>query len=267
VQAPLFAVTFEPHPLKLLAPERYQPPLTTIDDRAELLHQVGADGVIVLETTPGLLALGAEAFCETVLRTALEARGIVEGFNFRFGHQRDGSNETLEAFCQQIGIPFRVVSAFELEGIPVSSSRVRQAIEEGNLDESKRLLSYDYFLRGIVIEGAKRGRTIGFPTANLGEIETLLPADGVYGVKVELPDGKRYLGAANIGPNPTFGEGARKIEIHLLDFRGDLYGTELKVEFISRLRNTVPFSSVDALIQRLNQDIAEVRTLEPPHAG
>lgn len=258
VKAPLFAVTFDPHPLKLLAPERYQAPLTTVDDRAELLHQFGADGVIVLDTTPGLLALGAESFCETVLQTALEANGVVEGFNFRFGHQREGSNQTLKEFAAQWGIPFREVGAFELDGQPVSSSRVRQAVESGDFPQATRLLGHRYFIRGVVVEGAKRGRTIGIPTANLAEVETLLPAEGVYAVKVETDSG-RFSGAGNIGPNPTFGEPARKIEIHLLDFAGNLYGTELKVEFLTRLRETRKFASRDELIAQMQQDLKAAR--------
>lgn len=259
-KAPLFAVTFDPHPLKLLVPERYQAPLTTIEDRAELLHQSGADGVIILDTTPGLLALGAESFCETVLHTALEAKGIVEGFNFRFGHQREGSNHTLQEFASKWGIPFREVEAFESDGHPVSSSRVRQAIEAGEIPRATELLGHRYFIRGRVVEGAKRGRTIGIPTANLEEVETLLPAEGVYAVKVETESG-RFSGAGNIGPNPTFGEQARKIEIHLLDYTGDLYGTELKVEFLSRLRETRKFAGRDELIQQMQQDLSLAREL------
>ena len=257
---PVFAITFDPHPLQLLAPERYQPPLTTCEDRAELLHQVGADGVIILETNPSLLALGPEAFFESILMTGLEAKGIIEGFNFRFGHNREGDNQTLQQLCAKVAIPFCEVTAFKLEGVPVSSSRVRRAIEEGQIEETTRLLGHDYFIRGRVIEGAKRGRTIGFPTANLGEIRTLLPANGVYAVRVECERGK-FIGAGNIGPNPTFGEQARKIEIHLLDFQGDLYGQQLKVEFVSRLRETKKFASVDDLVKQMRHDVEQTRQI------
>jgi riboflavin kinase/FMN adenylyltransferase len=156
--------------------------------------------------------------------------------------------------CQAIGIPFREVTAFEIDGKPVSSSRVRRAIEEGQIDEAIHLLNRPYCIHGTVVEGAKRGRTIGIPTANLDCVETILPAQGVYAVKVNA-NGIWYTGAGNIGPNPTFGENARKIEIHLIDFSGDLYGQNLRVEFLARLRETKKFSSVDELIQQMKADI------------
>jgi riboflavin kinase/FMN adenylyltransferase len=257
------AVTFDPHPLVLLAPERYQPPLTTIDERARLLQAVGADHVVVLQTSMKLLALSPVEFCGNILLESLGARGVVEGFNFRFGHNRAGSNALLKGYCYDTGVAFREVSAFELHGRPVSSSRVRDALLPGDLATVTELLGRPYRVSGVVGTGARRGRTIGFPTANLDRVETLLPGNGVYAVRVHTAAG-RFAGAAHVGPNVTFGEDARKVEVHLLDFADDLYGETLAVDLIARIRGTEKFANVDALIQQMNRDVAETRRLVTP---
>lgn len=257
---PVVPVTFEPHPLVLLAPERFQPPLTTLAERARLLHGLGADQVVVLTTTPELLGLTPEAFFARIVRGSLAAGGLAEGFNFRFGRDRAGSNDTLRALCSEARIVFREVPPFTLGDRPVSSSRVRDALVAGNLGEATQLLGRPYRVSGVVGTGAKRGRTIGFPTANLDQVETLLPGNGVYAVTVEGPGG-RYVGAAHVGPNATFGEDVRKVEVHLLDFAGDLYGQTLAVDFVARVRGTEKFDSVDALVSQMNRDVAEVRRL------
>jgi riboflavin kinase / FMN adenylyltransferase len=260
---PVIPVTFDPHPLVLLARERFQPPLTTVAERARLLHDLGANHVVVLQTTPDLLNLSPEAFFTRIVRGALAARGMAEGFNFRFGRGRAGSNATLRALCREARIEFREVPPFTLGDRPVSSSRVRDALLVGNLRDATELLGRPYRVGGVVGTGARRGRTIGFPTANLDRVETLLPADGVYAVAVETAAG-RFAGAAHIGPNVTFGENARRLEVHLLDFAGDLYGQTLAVDFVARVRGTEKFASVDALVEQMNKDVAEARRLVNP---
>lgn len=257
---PVVAVTFDPHPLSVLDPERFQPPLTTVPERANLLQSVGADHVVVLQTTRDLLRLTPDAFFGRILRGALAARGMVEGFNFRFGRDRAGSNETLRALCRQAGVEFREVPPFALGGRPVSSSRVREALLSGDLRETTELLGRPYRVSGTVVAGARRGRTIGFPTANLDGVATLLPANGVYAVRAHAQAGQ-FTGAAHIGPNATFGEQARKLEVHLLDFASDLYGQTLSVDFVGRIRGTEKFSTVEALIRQMNRDVAEARRL------
>ncbi len=259
---PVVAVTFDPHPLVLLAPERFQPPLTTVVERARLLQSVGAEHVVILQTTPELLGLSPEAFFDRIIRGSLSARGMVEGFNFRFGRDRAGSNDTLRILCRHAEIEFREVPPFTLGGRPVSSSRVREALLAGDLREATELLGRPYRVSGVVGTGARRGRTIGFPTANLDRVETLLPGNGVYAVMVETPAG-RFAGAAHVGPNATFGEDARKVEVHLLDFAGDLYGQTLAVDFVARIRGTEKFATVDALVDRMTRDVAEARRLLP----
>ena len=153
---------------------------------------------------------------------------------------------------------FEEVPPVHVGGAAVSSSRVRTALDRGDVAEVRSLLGRPYAVAAEVVTGAKRGRTIGFPTANLGTPETLLPADGVYAVRSAI-DGEGYTGAANVGPNPTFGEAARKIEVHLVGFAGDLYGRRLGVEFVARLRETRPFAGVEALVVQLKQDVAAAR--------
>jgi riboflavin kinase/FMN adenylyltransferase len=257
---PVVPVTFDPHPLVLLAPESYQPPLTTVAERARLLKRAGAEHVVVLQTTPELLALSPEAFFDQVVRRALDARGMVEGFNFRFGRDRAGSNELLRALCGAGGIGFKEVAAVTLGERPVSSSRVRAALVAGDVVGAADLLDRPYRVTGLVGTGARRGRTLGFPTANLDRVETILPADGVYAVSVEAAAGQ-FAGAAHIGPNATFGEKKRAIEVHLIDFDGDLYGQPLSVDFIARVRGTEKFAGVDALVEQMHKDVAEARRI------
>lgn len=257
---PVIPVTFDPHPMLLLTPQRYQPPLTTITERARLLHAAGADHVVVLQTSPELLALSAEYFFETLIGQALAPRGIVEGFNFRFGKDRQGDNKLLQTMGEPLGIRFREVAALEVDGEAVSSSRLRQAIQAGDLQSYFALTGRRYRLSGTVIEGAKRGRTLGFPTANLGEVHTLIPGEGVYAVRV-WHQGKPMMGAANIGPNPTFGEFARKIEIHLINFNGNLYGETLEVGFIARLRATQKFKTIEALMGQMVLDTQRAKVI------
>lgn len=266
VGGPAVVVTFNPPPHQVLYPGSERPPLTTIPQRAELLHAIGADHVIVLQTSPSLLALSPEAFFEDVLVRQLGAKAIVEGYDFRFGRGRAGTNDTLRSLCQTAGLEFEEVPQLLDGGEPVSSSRVRAALVSGNVSRAAELLNRPYQITGTVIPGARRGRTIGFPTANLGGVLTVLPGNGVYAVRA-IVEGQTFPAAANIGPNPTFGEDAQKIEVHLIDFSGDLYGKTLSVEFVEKLRDTRPFGGVRELIEQLKYDVEQAKFVlvgEPP---
>lgn len=254
------AVTFDPPPVALLNPAAMKLPLSTLGDRIEWLTNAGADHVLVLKTDAGLLSLSPEAFFEDVLVGLLESRAIIEGYNFRFGRARTGDTNTLHTLCTQANIAFEEVPPKIVAGETVSSSRVRSALVAGDVALASELLGRSYSIRGNVITGAKRGRTIGFPTANLAHIETLLPKDGVYAVRV-LFNGKQYTAAANIGPNPTFGESAQKVEIHVIGFTGDLYDTTMTVDFMARLRDTRPFANVGELVEQLKQDVARAKSM------
>jgi riboflavin kinase/FMN adenylyltransferase len=263
VGGPAVAVTLDPHPIALLAPERLQPLLTTPEDRAELLHAVGADHVVILRTTPELLRLEAGEFLDLILGERLAAKSIVEGFNFRFGRGRAGDLELLGDWCRRRNVGFAVVGRQSVDCAVVSSSRVRTALESGDVSAAARLLGRPYRLRGTVGVGAKRGRTLGFPTANLVEPATLVPGDGVYAVRALLDDDSSWPAAANVGPNPTFGEQARKLEAHLIGFDGDLYGRGIAVDFVSRLRDTRPFAGAAELAEQLRTDVEQARRIVP----
>src|SRR5262249_17791433 len=212
-------------------PDLFQPVLTTIQDRAELLLGHGADHVLVLRTSWELLHLNAEEFFQRVVCTQLGARAIVEGVNFGFGRDREGTVDNLRDLCSSSGIELDIVPPLKsANGVAISSSRVRSALVQGDVAGAIQLLGHPYRLRGRVGGGQRRGQKLGFPTANLEQLASLVPGDGVYAVRV-IHDNRVWPGAANVGPNPTFAEQARKVEVHLLDFHGDLYGQELAVDF------------------------------------
>lgn len=254
VGGPAVAVTFDPPPVALLNPPALKAPLTAVADRAALLHAAGVDHVVILQTDPGLLALSPEAFFEDVILRLFRAKAVVEGFNFRFGRGRAGDTATLRELCGRHGLAFEEVTPNLGDGEPISSSRVRDALNAGDVSAAAGMLGWNYTVAGVVEAGAKRGRTIGFPTANVGGIPTLLPKDGVYAVTATV-DGRTWKGAANLGPAPTFGEDTRKVEVHLIDFAGDLYGKALRVEFVRRLRDTRAFGGVAELIDQLKRDV------------
>jgi riboflavin kinase/FMN adenylyltransferase len=260
VSGPAVALTFDPHPLELLRPGQALPLLTTVPDRCRLLQELGADEVVVLHTTADLLGLTAAAFFTRVIQERFAARALVEGVNFGFGRNREGNVATLERLCATAGMPLTVVPPVLLDATEVSSSGVRAALQRGAVDEAARLLGRPYRLHGTVGTGQRRGHALGFPTANLGPIQTLVPGDGVYAVRVEYR-GTLWPGAANVGSNPTFGETQRKVEVHLIGFQGDLYGESLAVDFLRRLRATRPFASVAALVEQLRRDTAEARAV------
>jgi riboflavin kinase/FMN adenylyltransferase len=262
VGGPAVAVTFDPHPHLVLHPDSGppRPPLTTHADRAELLQNAGADHVVVLRTSPALLALSPEAFFEDIIVRQLRAKGVAEGHDFRFGRGRGGTTGMLRKLCAAAGLAFEEVPQLHIAGESVSSSRVRAAIVGGDVALAAELLARPYRIAGTVVAGARRGRAIGFPTANLDNVPTVLPGNGVYAVRATV--GARMVsGAANVGPNPTFGEDARKVEVHLIDFAGDLYGDSMAVDFIARLRDTRPFSGADELTRQLKQDVEDAKRL------
>ncbi|MCU0702539.1 MAG: bifunctional riboflavin kinase/FAD synthetase [Fimbriiglobus sp.] len=257
---PAVVVTFDPPPLAVLMPTAAKPPLTTTVERNRLLLAAGITRVVNLKTDAGLLALEPEAFFEDVILGLFGAKAVVEGFNFRFGRGRSGDTTELRRLCSKHGIRFREVPPLLDGGEPVSSSRIRSVLQTGDVSAASALLGREYAIEGVVESGAKRGRTIGFPTANLGELKTLTPGNGVYAARATV-DGVTYGAAANVGPNPTFGDDARKIEVHLLDFAGDLYGRAMRVQFVKRLRDTRPFSGVTELVEQLRRDVAEARAV------
>lgn len=259
VGGPSVILTFCPHPIRLLRPDALPPSLTSLERKLELLTATGVDVCITYPTTLEMLALSPEAFFQSVIVDQLAAHSIVEGPNFHFGRDRRGDTKLLQTLCQRAGIGLTIVAPSLSDGEFVSSSRIRTAISEGQMAEAVQMLGYCYQIQGRVVRGARRGQTIGFPTANLADVDVMVPAPGVYAGRA-ITGGTSHDAAIHIGPNPTFGETVRKIEVHLLDFTGDLYDQLLSVEFVDRIRGTRRFESADQLATQLHQDIAEVRS-------
>lgn len=258
---PAVILTFDPPPAAILTPDRIPPRLTTVRQKAELLGDCGVDCVIVYPTDRDLLRLTSREFFSLIVRDELEARGLVEGPNFRFGHRRAGDVEVLREYCQETGISLDVIApAVSATGEVVSSTDVRKAVSEGRVRDAAALLGRPHVLEGRVIEGSRRGRTIGFPTANLDGIEVLLPPNGVYAGRANVENASRQA-AIHIGPNPTFGEDSQKVEVHLLDFSGDLYASQLRLELIDRIRGVERFENVEALKRQLTADLQKVREI------
>lgn len=255
---PALVFTFDPQPAAILRPQAVPPPLTWLDRKVQLLAELGVEGVIAYPTDRAFLELGAREFFDQIVRQKLDAHALVEGPNFFFGHNRSGNIETLGTFCREAGITLEVATPLEIDGQIVSSSRIRRLVAEGRVAEARQLLTQPYRICGRVVHGAGRGATLGFPTANLQEIHTLLPAEGIY-AGLGWVAGRPWPAAISLGPNPTFDEGRLKVEVHLLDFRGDLYEQTIEVDFLARLRDIVRYRSVEELLQQMQHDLEATR--------
>jgi riboflavin kinase / FMN adenylyltransferase len=258
VGGPAVVFTFDPHPVRLLRPEHAPPPLTWTDRKANLLEQLGVDAVIAYPTDEALLALSAREFFDRILRELLDARALVEGTNFCFGHDRAGTIDMLRRFAAEASLTLEAVEPITLDGDVVSSSRVRRLIAAGQIDDARRLLTRPYRIRGMVTHGAGRGAKIGFPTANVDAVDTLLPGPGVYAGRA-IGGGNIWPAAINVGPNPTFGEQAMKVEAHLVGFHGNLYGAPLELDFVARLRDVRTFAGVAELKEQLHRDVEQAQ--------
>lgn len=261
VDGPAVVFTFDPHPVRLLRPSESPPPLTWTERKAQLLKELGVDWIVAYPTDLRLLELTAQQFFDEIVVGAIDAKAMVEGPNFYFGHNREGTIERLAEMTQAAGLTLDIVRPVELEGQQlVSSSLIRRLISEGDVAAAATMLTEPYRIRGMVTHGAGRGAQLGFPTANLEAIDTLLPAIGVYAGRAWI-NGESAAAAINIGPNPTFGEHALKVEVHLIDRDESLYGEPLEVEFLSKLRDVRPFGSKDELVSQLRADVSRARAI------
>lgn len=263
VGGPSVVYTFDPPPAAILFPNRpISMPLTAIRRRAELLGYLGVDYLLAYPTDTSLLNLSAEEFFQEKIVGMLFAQAMVEGPNFRFGKDRGGDTNILGQMCAEAELDLTIVEPMLMGDVEqsqmISSTRIRKLLAEGHVQEANRLLTRPYRLEGTVASGAQRGKQLGFPTANLTDVPCLLPADGVYAGCVELA-GTSYSAAVNIGGNPTFAEGLQKVEIHLIDFSGDLYGESIACDLLQHIRPVQRFESVDALVEQLEKDVAACR--------
>ncbi len=251
-------VTFDPHPLSILASERAPKMLTSVDQRIDQFRQLGVEIAGVLDF-PDIRHLLAGEFCEEVLFRALRAKRVVVGADFRFGRDRGGDAALLATEGQRLGFEVSVVDLFGYHDGVVSSTRIRQLLSDGRVEEAGALLDRPYELAGRVVEGERRGGTIGFPTANIAiPPDRQLPGRGVYAGKATV-GGEVLSAAINVGTRPTFDGRGTTIEAHLLDYSGDLYGDFVAIDFRSRLRDEVRFDGVEALTRQIALDVERVR--------
>ncbi len=255
LNGPAIVFTFDPHPVRLLRPTLAPPPLTWTDRKAELLSELGVDALIAYPTDESLLSLSPGEFFTEVIVNSLSAGAMVEGPNFFFGRNRAGDIHLLKKLCRESSIEVDIVLPREQDGRFISSSRIRDLIAAGDVEQARSMLTRPYRIRGMVTHGAKRGASLGFPTANLDAVDTLVPHVGVY-AGIARSNGESWPAAINIGPNPTFGERTTKLEVHLVGFDRSLYGQPLEVDFLDRLRDIHSFGSVEELRSQLHRDVA-----------
>lgn len=255
------AVTFDPHPRRVLLDKNAPPLLTLTEQKLELLEQSGIQVTVLLPFTRALAALEPEEFVREKLVAGLCMREMVIGYDYAFGKGRKGNYELLSALGRSCGFAVERLDPVIIDGAVVSSTRIRDMIEAGDVWDVRPLLGRFYQVRGAVIRGRDRGgRLLGFPTANLAPADELVPKTGVYAVWVDI--GARILpGVTNIGCNPTFGGDALSVEVHILDFSGDLYGKPIRVHFVQRLRSERRFSGVEELAARIREDIRLGRSI------
>lgn len=252
-------LTFDPHPTTVVHPAAVPKLITTLERKAELVGSLGVSELVVIPFDRAFAARSAQSFIDDVLVGALGATHVSVGENFRFGHRAQGDPAMLEADRR---FQTRVVRLLEADGEIVSSSHIRGLLLGGALESANRLLADPFVMRGTVVHGDKRGRELGYPTANLIPDDAyVLPGHGVYACLAETRAG-RYIAAVNVGVRPMFETGRGElVEAHLLDFSGDLYGTDLRLQFLHRLRGERRFESVDALIEQMGRDTEQARRL------
>ena len=254
-------LTFDPHPTSIFAPERTPSALVNLSDRIELLEANGASDVVVLPFTKEFAAMSPDAFITEVLVNQLAATHVTVGANFTFGHKAAGNVDYLKTHAQGFGVS--AVNLEEDRGSAISSTRIRTLIVDGDVERANEMLTRPFYLRGPVVHGEKRGRTIGYPTANMGLADNAtIPADGVYAGWLTVGD-HRWQAAISIGTNPTFpGVRGRQVEAYAIDQSGlDLYDQEAKLEFGFRLRDTLKFDGLDPLLVQMKADCELAKVL------
>ena len=255
------ALTFDRHPHETLAPSRAPKLLSSFEGRIRKILEAGIAHAVAIRFDPECASVEAEDFLESALLGAMGAAGIVVGYNFRFGRGARGDTAFLAEASKAFGFALKVVPPVTREGEPVSSTRIRTRLEAGDVEQAATLLGRPFSLPGRIVAGDARGRTLGYPTANLDpDPKIAIPGDGVYLTEIAVSaSGGVYNGLTVIGSRPSFGTLSRAIESFLLDFEGDLYGAEVEIRFLKRLRDVVRFESKDALVEQIANDVAAAR--------
>jgi riboflavin kinase/FMN adenylyltransferase len=249
------------HPIKVMKPGNGPPLITPIKQKLDLISNAEMDVIFCLPFTRQFASISAEDFVQDILVDRLGIKEIVVGYDYTFGYRRLGNISLLQEMGNKLGFKVHVVDPIRLEDSLVSSTSIRELVQEGNLSEAKKLLGRDYQICGTVVKGKNRGgRLLGFPTANLKLIDELIPKGGVYAVTVIIND-RTYYGVTNIGYNPTFGVEALSVETHLLDFSEDILGETIRINFIKRLRDEKTYGSVEELADQIARDVQEAKEL------
>lgn len=248
-------VTFHPHPLTVLSHGTTPPFITLTEQKIELISQFGPRVALMLEFTREMAALAPEEFITRYLVGGLNMKELTIGYDYHMGKGRSGDYAKLKSIGESLGFGVERLEPVSLDGAIVSSTRIRDLVQSGDVWNARPLLGRFYQVKGEVIHGMKRGgKLLGFPTANLKLVDELFPKNGVYAVWVES-DGKPHMGVANIGKNPTFGNDALSVEAHLMDFSGDLYGSDIRIHFVQRIRDEIKFNGIDELKARITKDV------------
>ena len=262
------AMTFEPHPIRVISANGSPPLITLYEQKTELIEKAGLDVLICVPFTRDFAALSARTFVEEVLVRRIGMKAIVVGQDYTFGNKREGTVGLLKQFAEEMG--FSVVVADWIQSHTavndrISSTAIRELVMDGELEQANRMLGRNYQIRGTVAHGRDRGgKLLGIPTANIVLSDELCPKLGVYAVIVEYGN-ERYPAVANIGFSPTFEDHVFTVEAHILDFGQDIYGETIKVNFVKRLRDEIKFSGIDQLVEQIHQDIADAREILQPH--
>lgn len=253
-------VTFDPHPLRIVRPEHAPLLLTTPVEKKEILAESGLEYAVFLSFTEALSRYEPRRFVEEILVGRLGVEELVIGYDHGFGRDREGDPDVLRRIGDELGFTVDVVSPVNAEDQAISSSRIRTLVAQGQMESATSCLGRPYSIRGVVVRGEGRGKGLGFPTANLrvAERDKLIPPEGIYAVRAVFRHGT-YVGALHLGPRPTFRGSPPSIEMHLLDFDRDIYGEEVRVDFIEYLRPIEPFTTVAALVEQIGRDVDETR--------
>jgi riboflavin kinase / FMN adenylyltransferase len=257
---PSVVLTFEPHPLKVLAPERAPKMLLANKDKLQLLQALGVDAAVMQHFDRTFAGLQADEFVRRILVDRLTARRVWVGRDLRFGHRRQAGVAELEGWGSELGFAVTTVDAVVVAGQRVSSSRIRQLVAEGEVEAVKPLLGRYHFVSGRVVAGSRRGRDLGYPTANICACTEVLPRDGIYATLLKLGD-RRLPSVSSIGVNPTFGEGPRTVESYVFNFDEDIYGEAVQLSFVRRIRDELKFNSVGALVAQIGQDVSSAEAI------
>ncbi len=253
-------LTFEPHPLKVLAPERAPLLILSYEDKMALLQSLGVEIVVAQRFDRQFAAITADEFIRRFLVSRLKVKKLWVGRDLRFGQGRKGGTDALLRSAPGAGFEVGVLDPILLDGVRISSSRIRQLLEAGHVDEVRPMLGRYHFVSGRIVTGHRRGQELGFPTANIAAETEVIPRNGIYATLVQL-ENQEWLSVSSVGVNPTFGDGPRTVESFILDFAGDIYGKSVKLSFVQRIRDEKKFLVIGDLVAQMHEDVKHAKTL------